>query len=319
MNKTPHRVVFMGCPDFAVPSLKALVEDPEFEVVAVYCMPDKPKGRGKKPSPTPVKEFALSRNLEVNTPSSFRKFPEEIEKLRSYKPDFLVVVAYGLILPQSVLDIAKIAPINVHASLLPSYRGPAPIHHAIMNGDKVTGNTIMLMNNKMDEGDMIVVSQVPIESSDNLETLHDKLSIKGAELLLPTLKGFAAGKIEPVHQKHEQATYTGKIGPHTAEIDWTRKSNEIHNLIRAMNPFPGAWFTSSDERIKVFSSEIGPVCNEVPGSIHEGSGEIQIVCGENTSLFLKILQRPGKSKLCAQDFLRGYKFKIQQLLPVKSK
>ncbi|GAB4270847.1 MAG: methionyl-tRNA formyltransferase [Candidatus Rifleibacteriota bacterium] len=306
----PYKVVFMGCPDFAVPSLKALVENPDFEVVAVYSMPDKPKGRGRKPSPTPIKEFALSRNLPVNTPSSFRKFPEEIEKLRAYEPDFLVVVAYGLILPQAVLEIPAIAPINVHASLLPKYRGPAPIHYAIMNGDKITGNSIMLMNSKMDEGDIIAVSKIEIEDSDNLESLHDKLSANGAELLIPALHGYATGAIVPEKQNHHEATYTCKISPQLAEINWQKPAREIHNLIRAMCPFPGAWFNDGCERIKVFSSELLPEkCDSRPGSLKIDNGKIAVVCGDGYCISLLQLQRPGKSRLSSEEFLRGYKFK----------
>ena len=313
MSFNKYRVVFMGCPDFAVPSLQALVENENFLVNAVYCMPDKPKGRGKKVAPTPVKVCAQKLGIEVNTPSSFKKFPEEIEKLRSYKPDFLVVVAYGLILPQAVLDIPAIAPVNVHASLLPLYRGPAPIHHAIMNGDQITGNTVMLMNNRMDEGDILATSKVKIGPNENIGDLHDKLSIDGAKLLLPTLKDFAEGKIQPQPQNHELATYTGKINKELAAIDWSKKSSSIFNLIRAMNPFPGAWFKDGKEKIKVFSAEIGPAIEAKPGSLLSSVKKIQVACGENTSLYLTQLQRPGKSRLDSESFLRGYQFKTDIL------
>lgn len=313
MKKAPYRVVFMGCPDFAVPSLCALIEDSDFEVVSVYCMPDKPKGRGRQSAPTPIKKCALNYGIEVNTPSSFKKYPEEIEKLRSYRPDFLVVVAYGLILPQDVLNIPTIAPINVHASLLPSYRGPAPIHHAIMNGDKVTGNTIMLMNNKMDEGDMLATSRVEIAASDNLETLHDKLSLDGAKLLPTTLKNFAAGKIDAVAQDHEKASYTGKISSQTAKIDWNQDAGKVHNLIRAMSPYPGAWFFDGEERIKVFASEVGTDTSHSPGTLIDCSDSISVACANGSCIKLKELQRPGKSRLQASDFLRGYSFRNSQL------
>ncbi|MGM0599005.1 MAG: methionyl-tRNA formyltransferase [Candidatus Rifleibacteriota bacterium] len=313
MSLNKYRVVFMGCPDFAVPSLQALVEDENFSVNAVYCMPDKPKGRGKKLAPTPVKVCAQKLGIEVNTPSSFKKFPEEIEKLRSYKPDFLVVVAYGLILPQAVLDIPAIASVNVHASLLPLYRGPAPIHHAIMNGDKVTGNTLMLMNNRMDEGDILATSKVEIGPGDNLEKLHDRLSLDGAKLLIPTLKNFAAGKIEPQPQNHELATYTGKINKELAAIDWNKSAPSLYNLIRAMNPYPGAWFKDGKEKIKVFTAEIGPSTQAAPGTLLSKEKKIQVACGENTSLFLTTLQRPGKSRLDSESFLRGYQFKTHIL------
>jgi methionyl-tRNA formyltransferase len=303
----------MGCPDFAVPSLQELVKDDDCDVIAVYCMPDKPKGRGRKPSPTPVKACALKHGIEVNTPASFRKFPEEIDKLRSYKPDFIIVVAYGLILPQSVLDIPSIAAVNVHASILPAYRGPAPIHHAIMNGDKVTGNSIMLMNSKMDEGDILAVSRVSIEPADNLETLHDKLSIDGSKLLIPTIKDFARQKLQPTPQNHEQATYTGKISSQTAKIDWNKTADEVHNLIRAMCPFPGAWFMDKKERIKVFASFPGSELQLPPGELAVDKKQIQVACRNNTSIYLLELQRPGKARVKAEDFLRGYKFRQNNL------
>jgi len=214
-----------------------------------------------------------------------------------------------LILPQDVLDIPTIAPINVHASLLPAYRGPSPIHHALINGDKKTGNTIMLMNSKMDEGDIIAVSEVAIAPEDNLETLHDKLCLDGARLLIPTLKDFAAGNITARTQDHSLATYTGKISPQTAQIDWNQPADKIANLIRAMSPFPGAWFLDGQERIKVFKAETGPGTNYEPGRISIVDGCILMSCGSGTSLYLQELQRPGKSRMPAGDFLRGYQFK----------
>ena len=165
----PYKVVFMGSPDFSVPCLKALYESPDFEVKAVYSMPDKPKGRGKQLSPTPVKAFAIEHNITVRTPASFNKEPEEIEVLRSFEPDYLVVVAYGLILSQKVLDIPRIAAVNLHASLLPSFRGSSPMQYAILNGLKETGNTVMLMSKGMDEGDMLATNKISIEENDDLQ------------------------------------------------------------------------------------------------------------------------------------------------------
>jgi len=312
MMAKPLRIVFMGCPDFAVPSLRALADDPDFEIAAVYCMPDRPKGRGKKPAPTPVKAFALERGFTVHTPATFRNAPEEIEILRSFSPDYLVVVAYGLILPQSVLDIPKIAPVNLHASLLPEFRGPAPIHQAMLLGRKNTGNTVMLMSKGMDEGDMLAVGQTPITDNDDLGSLHDRLSLEGATLLAKTLKEFAAGRIRPVSQNHAQATYTSKISSQTAHIDWNRPAAEIRNLIYAMSPFPGAWFADGDERIKVFraTAESWPG-NQPAGTVLSQSPTegIKVVCGNNTALKLLELQRAGKGRLCCADFLRGCQLK----------
>ncbi len=312
-----YKVVFMGCPDFAVPALKALCEDSDFSVEAVYCMPDKPKGRGKKTAMTPVKEFALSRELEVCTPSSFKKFPEEIEKLASFKPDFLVVVAYGLILTQKVLDIPTIAAVNLHASLLPKFRGPSPIHHAILEGESKTGNTVMLMNSKMDEGDMLAVNEVEIVADETVETLHDKLCFSGSALLLKALKDFAEKKISPVVQDHSKATYTCKISPQMAQIDWNLEAPAIERLIRAMNPFPGAWFNHCEDRIKVFSAKVSETntSNSAPGTVLKfspGEGFI-IACGKNSAISLLELQKPGRGKLPVKDFLLGFRLKTDKL------
>lgn len=305
----PYRVVFMGSPDFSVPCLKELHESADFEVVAVYSMPDRPKGRGKALTPTPVKAYALEHNIPVRTPSSFKKEPEEIEVLRSFKPDYLAVVAYGLILPQAVLDIPTIAPVNLHASLLPSFRGSSPMQYVLLNGCKETGNTVMLMSKGMDEGDMLAVSHLPIEEEDDLEAVHDKLCANGAPLLAKTLVQFAEGKITPVPQDHSKATYTAKITTETAKIDWNKPADEIRNLIYAMSPFPGAWFNcEKDTRIKVFRAKVVEgKANTQPGEIiscYPKTGII-IACGNNTAIKLNELQRPGKNRMTDQSFLCG--------------
>jgi len=304
---TSLKVVFMGCPDFAVPALETLASDKSFEISAVYCMPDRPKGRGKHTAPTPVKEFALKRGFRVETPASFRQNPEAVATLRSFNPDFLVVVAYGLILPESVLQIPRLAPVNLHASILPEYRGPSPIHHVLLHGRKETGNTVMLMSRGMDEGDILAVERTPICDNDDLESLHDRLSAMGAPLLNRTLKEFAAGKITPVPQHHEKATYTCKITPQMARIDWRRDAEELSNLIRAMSPFPGAWFEDDKDRIKIFkaAAEVGQ--NLQPGSVIEQSCDhgITIACGNNTALRLLEVQKAGKARIKVSDFLKG--------------
>lgn len=305
----PYRVVFMGSPDFSVPCLKALYESPDFEVVAVYSMPDRPKGRGKQLTPTPVKAFALEHNIPVRTPASFRKEPEEIEVLRSFKPDYLAVVAYGLILPQAVLDIPTIASVNLHASLLPSFRGSSPMQYVLLNGCKETGNTVMLMSLGMDEGDMLATSHIPIEEDDDLEAVHDKLCANGAPLLAKTLVEYAEGKITPVPQDHSKATYTAKITTETAKIDWNKSASELRNLIYAMSPCPGAWFEcDKDTKIKVFKAKVvDGKANANPGEVLSCCNKegIIISCGNGTALKLLELQRPGKSKMCDKSFLCG--------------
>ncbi|PKL44787.1 MAG: methionyl-tRNA formyltransferase [Candidatus Riflebacteria bacterium HGW-Riflebacteria-1] len=315
MSKAPLRLVFMGCPQFAVPCLERLHQDSDFSVVAVYCMPDRPKGRGKKPSPTPVKLFANDHGLPVFSPATFRQAPEEVERLRGFAPDFLVVVAYGLILPQSVLDIPAIAPVNLHASILPEYRGPSPIHHALLDGRKVTGNTVMLMSKGMDEGDILAIETTPVEAHEDFASVHDRLSAMGAELLVKTLKEYAAGRINRLPQQHTAATYTAKITPQTARINWHNPANIIINQIRAMSPSPGAWFEDAGERIKVFRAVPAEAVSASPGTVIEqqpGTG-IKIACGEGTSLILLELQRAGKSRLSCREFLCGCGLKSSRL------
>ena len=319
MNKQtyprPLKVVFMGCPEFSVPCIQAIANDKDFEIAAVYCMPDKPKGRGKILSPTPIKEWAIKNGYEVRTPVSFKKQPEEIEILKSYEPDYLVVVAYGLILPQAVLDIPHIASVNLHASILPKYRGASPMQYAIMNGEKETGNTVMLMSKGMDEGDILSVEKIPITKDDDLESIHDKLSSIGAEQLVCTLKKYADGDIKPIAQDHEKATYTSKFTSETANIDWNKSSYEIRNLIYAMSPYPGAWFTDGKERIKVFRANILEETSMLPSGsiISQNSEGIKVSCGDKKIISLTELQRAGKKRMKVCDFLRGYEVASQNI------
>ena len=314
-RQPPYRVVFMGCPDFAVPSLNALHQDPAFEVVAVYCMPDRPKGRGHKQTMTPVKAQALALGYPVQSPPSFRRDPEAVAQLRAYRPDFCVVVAYGLILAEEILQIPAIAAVNLHASLLPRYSGPAPIHFSLINGDATTGNTVMLMSKGMDEGDILAAQELPIHADDTIATLHDRLRDAGAPLLIDTLKALAEGNIRPVPQNHAEATYTTKIERALAELDWRKDANTLERLIRAMTPCPGAWFRLGTDRYKVGSARPGPVTDSAPGEVLAVSpaAGIRVACGARTTLDLLSLQRPGKGMLPVADFLRGCDFSATRL------
>ncbi|HOT27847.1 MAG TPA: methionyl-tRNA formyltransferase [Candidatus Ozemobacteraceae bacterium] len=308
-GSSPLRVVFMGCPAFAVPVLKALAASPAFQVTAVYCMPDRPKGRGHKETATPIKQAAEALGLPVWQPASFRKDPSAVAELRAEKPDFLVVVAYGLILPQEVLDIPRLAAVNLHASLLPKYRGPSPIHAALIAGDSVTGNTVMLMNEKMDEGDILATETTPIAPADTLSSLHDRLSELGAPLVVRTLLGFSRGEIRPEPQNHALASYTQKISSDTAHLLWNRPATELFNLIRAMTPCPGAWFEANGERLKVGAAAVDESVTAAPGTVIRADAHgVRVACGEGSSLLLLKLQRPGKSMMPAADFLRGFTF-----------
>ncbi|MEW6711628.1 MAG: methionyl-tRNA formyltransferase [Candidatus Riflebacteria bacterium] len=184
----------------------------------------------------------------------------------------------------------------------------------MINGYRLTVNTIMLMNSKMDEGDMLAVSKIEIQPDDNLESLHDKLSLDGARLLIPTLTGFAEGRITPITQDHSKASYTGKIGPQTAWLDFSRSDAALLNLIRAMSPFPGAWFNDGEERIKVFKASAGPKNVGEPGTVKIEDNKILVGCGNDSSIYLNELQRPGKSRLGAAEFLRGYQFKNNRVV-----
>ncbi len=305
----------MGCPDFAVPSLRALHTAPDFRVTAVYSMPDRPKGRGHQAGMTAVKQVALEFGLPVATPASFRRDPQAVADLRALAPHFLVVVAYGLILPREALEAATLAPINLHASLLPRYRGPSPIHFALLNGDTVTGNTVMRMNERMDEGDILATDELPIDPNDTLATLHDRLAERGAPLLVQTLRDLAAGHLTPRPQDHSQATYTTKITPDLARLDWRKPAPTLANLVRAMTPCPGAWTEYAGERLKIGRVALGDPASASPGTVLRADAEtgVQVACGDGTSLRLLVLQRPGRSPLPAGEFLRGFTFREPRL------
>ncbi len=302
----------MGCPDFALPGLQSLRADPRFEVVAVYSMPDKPKGRGHQLGCTAVKQAALDVGLPVFTPTSFRKDPAAVEQLRALAPDFLVVIAYGMILPQEVLDIPRLGPINLHASLLPRYRGPAPLQFALMSGDEVTGNSVMLMNARMDEGDVLAMQELPILAGETLSSLHDRLSQAGGPFLVKTIADFAEGRIKPKPQDHSRATYTQKITPELARLRWHEKSvRELDRQVRAMYPAPGAWFEIDGERWKVGAAERTTICGE-PGVIMHADLDngFLVGCRDGSCLKLLRLQRPGKGYVDTPDFLRGLHQKL---------
>ncbi|MBI3039461.1 methionyl-tRNA formyltransferase [bacterium] len=298
----------MGCPDFSAPSLSALASDKSFEVAVVYSMPDRPKGRGHQRSVTPVKSLAIKLGLPVKTVTSFSKSPEECEELKAFSPDFLIVIAYGLILPQVVLDIPKIAAVNIHASLLPRYRGPSPIHFSILNGDSVSGLTAIKMNSRMDEGDILAQKTVTIGPNDTFVSLHDRLSNEAPQFLIQTVRAFFQGSIIPKPQIHSDATYTSKITPSMGQINWENPASTLSKLVRALASSPGAWFEAKGERIKIGAAEEGSPTDSSPGTLlsRDPKSGIQIACGNRTSLVLRSLQRPGKGMMSSDDFLRGF-------------
>lgn len=300
------RILFMGTPEFAVPALQVLLNG-GYNVVGVVTQPDRPKGRKRVLTPTPVKEEALKHDLLVLQPEKLRQ-PESVEAVRQLAPDLIVTVAYGQILPKSILDMPKHGCINIHASLLPKYRGGAPIHYAVMRGEKVTGVTIMYMEVGLDTGDMISKVEVPIGEQDTTGTMFSKLSVAGAELLEKTLPDLIAGRIQAVPQNDSEAIYSPNISREDEEIDWSKSAREIHNQVRGLNPFPGAFTTWNGENLKVWRSE-------VPSNVMGGSGAPGTVVGlvdngivvqtGDGQLMLTEIQPAGKKAMAAKQFLLG--------------
>jgi methionyl-tRNA formyltransferase len=298
-------VVFMGTPDFAVPTLAALCE--KHNVTAVVSQPDKPKGRGKKLLPTPVKEFALNKGIEVFQPEKI-KDEQFIEKLSEIAADVFVVVAYGQILPESVLNMPKYGCINVHGSLLPKYRGAAPIQQAIIDGQLVTGITVMYMEKGLDTGDMILKSERKIDPDDTYGTLSEKLSKDGASLLIQALELIESGKAKPEKQNDELSTYAGKITKEMGHINFNKTSDEIINLIRAFNPDIGAYAQINDEIFKIWQAE------KIDKKYSGENGEIVdfinkkgfIVKTGDCAIHITQIQAKGGKKMNTADYLRGH-------------
>lgn len=298
------KIVFMGTPDFAVPSLKAMIDN--FDVEAVFTQPDKPKGRGKKLAMSPVKELALQHNIKVYQPISLRKEPEIIEELKNIKPDFIIVVAYGQILPKEVIDIPKYACINLHASLLPKYRGAAPLNWAIIKGEKVSGNTTMLMDVGLDTGDMLLKQEVNITNDMTAGELHDILMTSGAKLLVDTINKMVKGEIVPEKQDDSNTCYASMLNKEIAAIDWSLTAQEIHDLIRGLNPWPIAYTHYKDEVMKIYKTQVLNKDSGKPvGTIITVSDlGIEVACKEG-SLLIKEIQFPGKKVLKVEQYIKG--------------
>lgn len=296
----------MGTPDFAVPSLKKLVEK-GYDVKLVITQPDKPAGRGKKLTPPPVKVAAKELGIPVYQPERVKDNEELRGKLLSINPDLIVVAAYGKILPEWLLNIPKYGTINVHASLLPRYRGASPIQWALLNGEEETGVTIMKVIPELDAGDIISQRRVKIEREDNAKTLHDKLAEVGAELLVETIPLYVSGKLKPVPQNEEEATYCPQIKKEMGEIDWTRSSREIFNQIRAFTPWPSAYTTFRGKRVKILKAE--PVEGSgKPGEVIEAGRELIVATGKG-ALRVERLRPEGRKEISGEEFVRGYRVK----------
>ncbi len=307
------RVIFMGTPDFAVASLEALLR--EHEVLAVITQPDKPKGRGKKLAFSPVKEYALAHGLAVLQPERV-KAPEFVEELRKYNAELIAVTAFGQILPEEILNMPEYGCINVHGSLLPKYRGAAPMQRAIIDGETVTGITTMFMAKGMDTGDMLLKTEVEIAPEDNFETLHDKMAAAGASLLLETIAGLESGMIQRIPQKEEDATYAPMIDKETGHISWEKGGQEIINLMRGLTPGPGAYTLYEGEPLKLFRAEAenGAFPDAEFGEIVEVTKQaFAVKCGDGV-LWVRELQARGGKRMSADAYLRGHELKEGVLL-----
>ncbi|WP_299227319.1 methionyl-tRNA formyltransferase [Sulfurihydrogenibium sp.] len=305
------RVLFWGTPDFAVKSLKALIES-NHQVVGVVTQPDKPRGRGQKIQPTPVKEEALKHNIPVFQPEKIKNNQEFLETIKKLNPDISVVVAYGKILPEEIINIPKYKTINVHASLLPEYRGAAPIQRAIMEGKDKTGVCIMEIIKELDAGDVYACREVEITEDDDIISLHDKLAEEGARLLIEVLDKIEKGEINKKPQNHEKATYAKPIEKPEGKIDFSRSAKEIFNQIRALKVWPKAYAKFRDEEVKILDATIVECnVNALPGEIIKADEKEGIVVKTgNGCLLLKLIQFPNSKPITAQDAIRGYKIKV---------
>ncbi|WP_337927357.1 methionyl-tRNA formyltransferase [Anaerotignum lactatifermentans] len=307
------RVIFMGTPDFAVPSLEALLT--KHEVVLVVTQPDKPKGRGKKMVPTPVKACALEHGIPVLQPEKVKE-PEFVEQLRSYEPDLIAVTAFGQILSEPILEMPKYGCINVHGSLLPKYRGAAPMQWSIIDGEKVTGITTMYMAKGLDSGDMLLKAEVEITDEDTFATIHDKMAVTGANLLLDTLDQLEAGTLERIPQDHDAATYAPMITKETGHIDWSKNRQDIINLIRGLNPVPAAYTIYEEEVLKIFGAVVsdvqadGAANGEIVAVVKKG---FVVKCGDGCLLITEVQARGGK-RMMTDAYLRGHAVKEGILL-----
>lgn len=297
------KLAFLGTSEFAVPALTALVEAGH-DVVAVYTRAPRPAGRGQQERRTPVHERALALGLAVRTPKGLRS-EEEAAAFKALDLDAAVVVSYGHILPKAFLDAPVLGCINIHGSLLPRWRGAAPIHRAILAGDAETGVTIMRMDEGLDTGPMLLAERTPISAADTAETVHDRLAELGGRLIVSTLDALVAKTIEPVPQPDDGVTYAHKLGKEEGALDWRRPAAELERKVRAFHPWPGTWFDVAGERVKVLEAALA-LAGGTPGTVSIGRDGFPIVaCGVGGLKLLK-LQRAGKSAQAADAFLRGF-------------
>jgi methionyl-tRNA formyltransferase len=302
----PFRIVFAGTPDFAAAHLQALIESGH-HIVSAYSQPDRPVGRGKQLKPTPVKAIAAAHNIPVMQPVDFRD-PAAVDALRELAPTLMIVVAYGLLLPQSVLEIPTLGCLNVHASLLPRWRGAAPIERAIMAGDQESGVCIMQMEKGLDTGPVLLQAPTPIAADDTAESLGSRLQDIGCHLLIQAIDGLASGTLQPTPQAENLATYASKIQKSESHINWQSSAMDIDRLVRALYPRSPAWCMHNKSRLRIIKAEIGgPVTSALPGSVLGVSvSGVRIACGDNTALLVTQVQPEGKGAMTVASLLNGH-------------
>mgnify|MGYP001042057336 FL=1 len=299
------RVIFAGTPDFAATHLQAILDDDRYQLVAIYTQPDRPAGRGKKITQSPVKKLALANDIQLEQPASLTDIKTQ-ETIARLEADVLIVVAYGLILPQAVLDIPRLGCINVHGSILPKWRGAAPIQRAIEAGDRETGVTVMQMDVGLDTGPMLTTSQCTIDDKETSASLYSKLAVLGAQALINTLEKMRSGTAVGIAQDSTQSSYADKIAKQESLIDWSASVTEIERRIRAFNPFPAAYSLVNGQRIKIWlASAVSRDYPGVPGEILSADDDgLLVKCG-NGALLISTIQLAGKSKLCVAEVLKS--------------
>ncbi len=305
------RIVFMGTPDFASASLKKLIDE-KFDVVGVFTQPDKPKGRGMELCASPVKELALENGLPVFQPVKMRD-GTALAQIKALEPDILVVVAYGRILPDDILAVPKYGAINVHGSLLPKYRGAAPIQWAVLNGDKITGVTTMYLASEMDTGDIIYTAETEIGEYETSGELFDRLKDMGAELLVKTLRDIDAGIAPRTPQDHSKASYVTMLDKSICPIDWNKTPREVLKHIYGLQPWPVATMELEGKTVRVFAAKYTDGKTEkVSGAVvSTDKGGLEIACADGETLLITELQAPGKKRMGAEDYLRGHQIKVE--------
>lgn len=299
------RIVYAGTPEFAVPALQALLNSAH-HVVAVYTQPDRPAGRGRHITASAVKQCAINHNISVEQPLNFRN-DESLERLRGYHPDVMVVAAYGLILPQAVLDIPRFGCINIHASLLPRWRGAAPIQRAILDGDQQTGITLMRMEAGLDTGSMLRVARIDIGQHETAAQLHDRLAALGANLLLPLINELPGALEEAVIQPNNHITYAKKISKEEAKVNWQQPAIQIDRQVRAFNPWPIAETTLSGKQLRIWEAQAREISHSAASGtvVHADANGIQVACGVNL-LNITRLQLAGRNVMSATDFIKAH-------------